>query len=238
MVVEILFSELGLYYGDYGNIAYLSKCLNDAEFIYTGNKDVPAFTKRKVDLVYLGSLSENKQLIAIDRLKKYRDILKKRIEENVIFLFTGNAMEILGKHIETENGEKIDCLGLYDFCSIRNMNRRRNYLFLGQYNGMDIVGNKSQYSLCYGSFDKPFIEVRKGVGNNEDDRSEGIHDHNLFATYLLGPFLVLNPLFTESLIKMIDPKNELAFREEIIKAYNKRVEQMKNPKLIYTLHEH
>ena len=38
--------------------------------------------------------------------------------------------------------------------------------------------------------------------------------------------------------EMIDPKNELAFREEIIKAYNKRVEQMKNPKLIYTLHEH
>lgn len=238
MVIEILFSELGLYYGDYGNIAYLSKCLDNAEFIYTRNNDVPAFVNRKVDMVYLGSLSENKQLIAIDRLMKYRDILKKRIEEDVIFLFTGNAMEILGKYIETENKDKIECLGLYDFYSLRDMNRRRNYLFLGNYNGLDIVGNKSQYSLCYGNFDKPFIELKKGVGNNEEDKYEGIHDHNLFATYLLGPFLILNPLFTQSLIKMIDPENELAYREEIIKAYNKRVEQMNNPKLIYTLHEH
>ncbi len=238
MVIEILYSELGYYYGDYGNIAYLSKCLDKAEFIYTGNKDVPAFAQGKVDLVYLGSLSENKQLIAIDRLEKYKDIIRKRIEENVIFLFTGNAIEILGKYIETEKGEKIKCLSLYDFYSKRDISRRRNYLFLGRYCDMDIVGNKSQYSLCYGNFEKPFIKVVKGTGNSEDDEYEGINDHNLFATYLLGPFLVLNPLFTEKIIKMIDPENELAYKDEIIKAYNKRVEQMNDPKLIYTLHEH
>ena len=238
MTVEILFNELGLYYGDHGNVAYLSKCLENAKFIYTGNKDVPAFVKKKVDMVYLGSLSENKQLIAIDRLMKYKDIIRQRIEENLIFLFTGNAMEILGKYIETEKGEKIECLGLYDFYSKRNINKRNNYLFLGKYNNYDIVGNKSQYSLCYGNFDKPFIEVNKGMGNNADDRYEGVHDHNLFATYLLGPFLVLNPLFTQEIIKMIDEKNELAFKDEILKAYNKRVEQMNNPKLVYTLHEH
>ena len=238
MKVEILFSELGLYYGDYGNVAYLSKCLEKAEFIYTGNKEVPSFVNNKVDLVYLGSLSENKQLIAIERLLKYRDIIRKRIEENVIFIFTGNAMEILGKYIETENGEQTECLGLYDFCSKRNMNRRQNYLFLGKYDGFDIVGNKSQYSLCYGNFDKPFIEVTKGMGNNEGCGYEGIHDHNLFATYLLGPFLILNPLFTEKIIRMISPENRLAYKEEILEAYNKRVEQMNNPKLVYTLHEH
>jgi len=238
MTVEILFNELGLYYGDHGNVAYLSKCLENAKFIYTGNKDVPAFAERKVDLVYLGSLSENKQLIAIDRLKKYKEVIRQRIEENVIFLFTGNAMEILGNYIETENNERIQCLGLYDFCSRRDINRRNNYLFLGKYNDLDIVGNKSQYSLCYGNFDKPFIKVTKGMGNNADDEYEGIHDHNLFATYLLGPFLVLNPLFTEIIIRMIDPQSELAFKDEIIKAYNKRVEQMNNPKLVYTLHEH
>ena len=189
-------------------------------------------------MVYLGSLSENKQLIAINRLMRYKDIIRQRIDENVIFLFTGNAIEILGRYIETESKEKIECLGLYNFYSKRDLNKRNNYLFLGKYNGYDIVGNKSQYSLCYGNFDKPFIEVSKGMGNNADDRYEGIHDHNLFATYLLGPFLVLNPLFTQEIIRMIDPENELAFKEEILEAYNKRVEQMNNPKLVYTLHEH
>ena len=238
MVIEILYAELGLYYGDYGNIAYLSKCLSDAKFIYTKNTDKPYFVDHKVDLVYLGSLSENKQLIAIDRLKRYKDDLIRKISEDVIFLFTGNSMEILGKYIETENNEKIECLGLYDFYSRRNMDKRNNYLFLGEFEDMTIVGNKSQYSLCYGTFDKPFIRVIKGMGNNKDDRYEGIHDHNLFATYLLGPFLVLNPLFTRKLIRMIDENNELVYEEELLQAYNKRVEEMNNPKLDYSLHEH
>ncbi|MBO7698215.1 MAG: hypothetical protein J6S38_04165 [Erysipelotrichaceae bacterium] len=238
MVVEILFSELAYYYGDYGNVAYLSRCLDKAEFIYTSNRDVPAFVDKKVDMVYLGSLSENKQLIAIDRLKKYKDILKQRISEDVIFLFTGNSMEILGEFIETQDGNKIECLGLYDFFTKRDLNRRNNYLFLGEYDGLIIVGNKSQYSLCYGEFSKPFIRVNKGVGNNPEDSFEGIHDHNLYATYLLGPFLVLNPLFTERLIRKIDPEASLAYRDEIIQAYNRRVEEMNNPKLLYTLHEH
>ena len=237
MVVEILYSELGLYYGDYGNIVYLSKCMKDARFVYTNNKEVPYFVDNKVDMVYLGSLSENKQLLAIERLQPYKEILKKRIEEDVIFLFTGNSMEILGHYIETEKNEKIECLDLYDFYTKRNLNKRINYLFMGEYDGIKIVGNKSQYSLCYGDF-KPFIKAEKGLGNNPECEYEGIHDHNLYATYLLGPFLVLNPLFTEQLIKMIDINNELNYKDDIIKAYNKRVKEMSNPKLDYSLHEH
>ena len=238
MIIEVLYSELGLYYGDNGNIAYLSKCLKDAKFIYTNNLDTPCFVENKVDMVYLGSLTENKQLIAIERLKQYKKIIRQRINENVIFLFTGNSFEILGKYIKTQKNETIECLGLYDFHTQRDLTKRRNYLFEGEYEGMKIVGNKSQYSLCYGNFDRPFIKVLKGPGNNLEDEYEGIHDHNLFATYLLGPFLVLNPLFTENLLKLIDPGNELAYKEDIIRAYNKRVEEMDNPKLDYILHEH
>lgn len=238
MTIEILYSELGLYYGDYGNITYLLKCLNDAEVIYTNNKSVPAFTNQKVDMVYLGSMSENKQLIAIERLKPYKEIIKQKIDEDTIFLFTGNAMEILGNYIETENKEKIECLGLYDFYAVRDIKKRKNYLFKGEFENIEIVGNKSQYSFIYDNSNKPFIKTIKGMGNNPDDKFEGIHDHNLFATYLLGPFLVLNPLFTEKLIKHINPDNELAYKEDIMKAYNRRVEEMNNPKLDYFLHEH
>ena len=100
------------------------------------------------------------------------------------------------------------------------------------------MGNKSQYSLIYSNDNNTFIQVDKGLGNNLEDKYEGIHDHNLFATYLLGPFLVLNPLFTQKIIKMIDPNNELAYKKEIIDAYELRIKQMNNPKLDYSLHGH
>lgn len=237
MKVEILFSDLGFYYGDYGNIIYLSKCLKDAQFIYTNNLDKPYFIDNDVDMVYIGSLSESKQLIAIERLMKYRDKLKQKINSNTIFLFTGNSIEILGKYIEDKDN-KIECLGLYDFYSKRDLNKRINYLFKGKYEDLDIVGNKSQYSLIYSNDTNTFINVEKGLGNNINDNYEGIKDHNLYATYLLGPFLVLNPLFTEKLIKLINPNNELAYRKEVIDAYNLRLKQMDNPKLDYHLHEH
>ncbi len=238
MRIEILYPEFGTYYGDSGNISYLSKCLSSAEFINTSNLDVPAFVGGNVDMVYLGSLTEGKQKKAIEKLMPYREIIRKRIDENVIFLFTGNAMEILGKYIHTEENETIECLGLYDFHSERNIYDRINYLFLGSYQDLKIVGNKSQYSQCYGNFDKPFIRRERGMGNNIDCEYEGINDHNLFATYLLGPFLVHNPLFTERLIKKIDPSNELAFRDEIISAYEQRLKEMSNPAMIYELHKH
>ena len=238
MKIEILYPELGTYYGDNGNVSYLSACLKDAEIIKTPNFKCPAFVEGNADLVYLGSLSEGKQLIAIEKLKPYKDVLRQRIEEGVIFIFTGNAMEILGTNIHTESDETIECLGLYDFHSERDVTRRINYLFLGSYGDITIVGNKSQYSLCYGNFDKPFIKKERGLGNNPECEYEGIHDHNLFATYLLGPFLVNNPLFTERIIKMLDPENELAFKEEIMQAYRQRLEEMSHPAMIYALHEH
>ena len=99
MQVEILFSDMGYYYGDNGNVTYLEKCLPEASFIYTDNPEVPYFVREKTDLVYLGSLSEDKQQLAISRLLPYRDIIRERIAEDTIFLFTGNSLEILGTHI-------------------------------------------------------------------------------------------------------------------------------------------
>lgn len=235
MRIEILYPELGIYYGDYGNIAYLQKCLPEAQFISTPNIEQPLFVREKVDMVYLGSLSESHQLTAIERLRPYRDVLMQRVKENVIFLFTGNAMEILGNYIQTQDGEKIECLGLYDFYSERNTSNRLNYLFLGDYQDIRIVGNKSQYSQCYMNCNLPFITVEKGLADNFNSKTEGIHDHNLFATYLLGPFLVLNPLFTERLIRMIAPDSELFCRNDIMLAYEDRLSKMENPAIICNL---
>lgn len=42
---------------------------------------------------------------------------------------------------------------------------------------------------------------------------------------MLGPLLVDNPLFTEYLIKLMNDKANLAFKKDVMKAYNVRVEE-------------
>ena len=76
MRIEVLFPELGNLYGDHGNIQYLTACVPETEVIYTGNLQEPEFVRGTVDLIYLGSMSEKNQELAIGRLAPYADRLK------------------------------------------------------------------------------------------------------------------------------------------------------------------
>ena len=73
-----------------------------------------------------------------------------------------------------------------------------------------------------------FISVTKGYGSFIDAKTEGIRKNNLYGTYLLGPFLIQNPLFTKYLMGKLGVENpQLAFEEEIMKAYDVRVKEFK-----------
>ena len=87
----------------------------------------------------MGSLSENNEAIAISRLMPYKDEIKEKIEEGVFFLFTGNAIEVLGSYIETEGEGKIEALNVFDFSSKRNFKRRFNYLVMGEDDDIIII---------------------------------------------------------------------------------------------------
>ena len=104
-----------------------------------------------------------------------------------------------------------------------------NSLFLGRFDEMEIVGYTSRFSHCY-EIDKKdnFLTVTKGYGSTVEARTEGIRRNNLFGTYLLGPFLIQNPLFTKMLLEKLGVEAPtLAFEEEIFKAYNVRLNEFK-----------
>ena len=81
----------------------------------------------------------------------------------------------------------------------------------------------------YGNIDSNyFLEVEKGIGINPECKYEGIRKNNFFGTYLTGPLLILNPLFTKKIIELLgveEPK--LAFEEDCIEAYKVRLEEFK-----------
>lgn len=231
--IEVLFSEFCGIFADSSNIRYLEKCLPDAEFVYTAFTDEPLFVSETPSLIYMGAMSESTQEKVIRKLMPYRERIQELIENDVPVLLTSNAAEILGQYIENEDGSRIDALNLYPFYAKRDMMNRFNCLVRGHYEDMEIVGFKSQFTMAYGQTDvHPFIHVDRGTGMNPDTANEGIHDHNLFATYLIGPFLILNPLFTRYLIQQVMKLEDagLAFESVIMDAYERRLKEFKDPK--------
>ena len=237
MTIEFLFPEFCNLYGDQANIRYLKACAPDIEILYTDNRSVPKFADTAVDMIYMGSMPEDKQILAIQRLEPYKPRLKDLMEQGTVFLITGNAMEILGEYI-ADSREKVTALGLFPFHADRNYKKRLNMICWGQFRDMKIVGYKSQFSVCRGTFPAPFIEILGGFGNDETDRNEGFTYKNLFATYLLGPILVLNPPFTKHLLRLMGHDDTLAFEQEAFEAYNFRVKQMEDPEAVFSMGEH
>ena len=228
MKIEILFPEFCNLYGDMYNMKYLKMCIPEAEFIETALEEEPAFVKENVNLIYLGPMTENTQEKVIKKLLPYKERIIELIEKNVVFLFTGNALEILGKHIENEDESKIEGLGIFDVYAKRDMMHRHNSYLIGKYEDIEIIGFKSQFTMMYGNnLETPFIEVEKGIGINKQSKIEGIKKNNFIGTYLIGPMLILNPLFTQKVLKMLGEETEIALKEDTMAAYNERLKELK-----------
>ena len=224
--VELLFPELCNIYGESYNVEYLRRCSDEIEVINTNHMDTPAFVNEDVDMIYLGCTTERKQEQIIGILSQYRDRIIELIDKGVIFLATGNAVEIFGNYIE-DAGRKIDALGIFDFYSVRYMSRdRHNSQFIGTFDDITVLGDRSQFSFAYGDFDDNFIDIQKGIGMNPDTKKEGVRRNNFYGTYSLGQFLILNPLFAKKLMRIMGIDDTLCFEKEIVEAYEYRLTEL------------
>ncbi len=228
MKMEILFPEFCNLFGDIFNMKYLKMCIPEAELIETALDEVPTFVNEDVNLIYLGPMTENTQEKVIKKLLPYKERIEELIEKNVVFLFTGNALEVLGKYIENEDGSKINGLGIFDVYSKRDMMHRHNSLMVGKFEDIEIVGFKSQFTMMYGdNTNSYFLEVEKGIGLNKESKLEGIKKNNFIGTYVIGPILILNPLFTKKIMKMLGQEKEVALKDDVMAAYEARLEELK-----------
>lgn len=223
MRIEVLFPEYCKLFGDLFNIKYLQLCLPEAERLDTSLRDEPALEPG--GLIYMGPMSERSQEKVIKKLTPYRDRLKELIDGGTAFLLTGNAMEVLGRYIETGDGKRIEGLGLLPLYARRDMMHRHNSVFLGDWNGKEVTGFKSQFTMAWPTEGaQGLFTVKKGVGLNKKCPYEGLRVNNLFATYLQGPILPLNPCFAESLLAAMGAQGaQLAFAGEAAAAYQARI---------------
>lgn len=237
MRIEVLFPEVGNLYGELGNVRCLRESLPDAEIIETSLNDEPLFIHEDVDLVYMGTMTEKSQGIVVNKLMLYKNEIEKKIESGMNFLITGNALEVFGKNIYENDVLVLECLGIFDFESRRDKRKRYNCIYVGEFdNGaekVDIVGFKSLFGFAYGEAFKNnrFVNTKVGYGINREVKEEGLHVNNFIATYITGPILILNPLFTKWLIQeKLGDKNALpAFYEDAMNAYEYRLKEYTKP---------
>lgn len=219
MVIEILYPDICNLYGDRGNILFLKENLSNSTIVETRVNEVPYFVNHNVDMLYMGSASEAKQSMIIDRLKPYKDRIIELINQDKMFLLTGNSLEIFAKNIY-ENGIVINTgLAILDVEVERNYQKRVNSIFKGKYQDLTILGFQSQFD-SYKSNMEPLFEMEYGINSFSKKHFEGVKYKNLIATTLLGPLLILNPEFSLKILNM----TELKYQTQLFSAYNKRLE--------------
>ena len=229
MKIEILYNDY-LIFGDGANVDYIRKCIPDAEFVFTEIHDTPYFVNNEPDLIYMGAMSENNQERAINALMPHKERFCQLIEKGVHILFTSTACDVLGKYI-IDGDRKIECLGLFDFTVERKMLRRFNAMTLGNFEGIEMVGFKSQFGIPTpaADFNEYIFDVTRGSGINKDCKKEGFRRNNLLATYILGPLLILNPLFTKKWLSEISGKEiTLPFESFAMECYKARLAEFKD----------
>ena len=101
ITIAHLYYDLLNLYGESGNVKALKTALETAGIDVTvklvTTDDTLNFSE--YDFVYIGTGTEENQILALNHLLKYKEDIKKAINEGTFFLATGNAMELFGKYI-------------------------------------------------------------------------------------------------------------------------------------------
>ena len=222
MRIEILYPELCCLYGDKGNTKFLQQCLPEAEFIETGLNSKPAFLTEDVDLCCMYSMSEKSQELILSRLFQWKEeVVSVCKKGKTLFLFLGNAMELLGQYIQREDGSKVDALGVFETHTVRHAPNRFNTLIQASFQDMTLLGYTSRFADTIGITDDiALCQVSIGSGSDPKTKLEGIRSGRVIATYLLGPLLVANPDFTKWLLKQLGVEEPtLPFEDALYLAY-------------------
>ncbi len=214
IVIGHLYYDMMNLYGESGNLNVIKYHLNNqginCEIKKISNLDDIDFNK--LDMIYVGSSTEENRDICLKHFKKYKDDIKKFIESNKFILSTGNSMYLFGK----------EGINIFDY-SINNSKRIvKEVTTKCNFCNNDIYGfiNTSD-NIDYGNINHLFD-------------NEGIIYNNFYGTYLIGPLLVRNHEFTKYFIKKLIINKDKNFKFKKFnfnldkKAYTEYIEFKKN----------
>lgn len=200
-----LFSDLLNMFGDKGNIASLTKRMewrgHSAETVCFKEHDEINFDG--LDIVILGGGGEKDEISALKKLAERRDELKAYVESGGVLLAFCGGFRMLGKYYKTKT-ETFDGLGILDMVTEYGERFIGNVIAETEITGekIKIAGFENHGGRTVLNGVEPFAHVLSGNGNNGEDKTEGAVYKNVIGTYLHGPLLPKNPLFTDHILKL------------------------------------
>ncbi|MDD3392741.1 MAG: glutamine amidotransferase [Bacilli bacterium] len=204
LTLAYLYYDLLNLYGENGNIKILKKQLENigvkVNVVFLSIDDELDFNN--YDFVYIGCGIESNQLIVLKHLLKYKNQIKEAIENGKLFLATGNAVELFGKHIINQN-KKVECLNIFNYETKHEAFKITDEsYFIDDNFKMPFIGFQNRIGVMK-NIDYPWFKVIKGIGSMPNSNIEGVHYKNFYGTYLIGPLLVRNPHFLKFVIKQL-----------------------------------
>ena len=200
-----LYHDLMNLYGESGNIKVLKRYLNDqrldVEIDFKGIEDEIDFDKYA--FIYVGAGMESNQKLALEHLLGYKEKIIELVNSGTIFLFTGNAMEMLGKRIISKDGKIYKGLGIFDFISTETDQRYTGDVICNFDKLQEPIVGFINRCTTIDNLEKSLFTVSMSFGGTEFSGFEGVKLNNLFGTYLIGPILAKNPHFGEYITKLI-----------------------------------
>lgn len=199
-----LYPKLMNLYGDYANIAILKKHLEDQGLkVSVQTKEIDEKINFDLyDFIYMGSGTETNLKVALHNIIKYKNEFISCVEKGKNILFTGNAMELLGKCVDND-----EALGIFDFETKHTNNYYGGNVVLKDKDIGFIVGHINRTSIIIASGTDKLFDYFYIDGTLVDNAFEGFHKKNIYGTHLLGPVLVKNPNFLLRIVRSLMPRD-------------------------------
>lgn len=210
IIIGHLYYDLMNLYGEIGNIKVLTYHLkNQGIKVNIKNLSIDDdINFDELDLIYIGSGTNNNQLLVLNDILKYKEDIHKYYNDNKFFLITGNAIELFGEKIIDIDNNIHEGLKLFDYYTKENKKRIVNEVYIPSLFTKDnILG----FNNHFGSIYKDNIKLdNKFIFNN-----------NFYGTYTLG-LLPRNPSFTKYFIKQLIINKNKKFK---IKDFNFKLDK-------------
>jgi lipid II isoglutaminyl synthase (glutamine-hydrolysing) len=191
-------------YGDRGNVLALAQRARwrgmDAEIKTLGigeELDPDAY-----DIYFWGGGQDREQIpVSEDIHGEKGTVLKQALEDGAPMLAVCGGYQLLGKHYQPYNEDRLPGIGFFDAWSEAGRERFIGNVVIDSDKFGTLVGFENHSGLTFlGPTADPLGRVRIGRGNNGQDGTEGCVRLNTVGCYLHGALLPKNPAVTDFLI--------------------------------------
>jgi len=168
----------------------------------------------KADLFFAGGGPDLLQREVAQDALRIKPLLEEALKAGKAGLFICGFYQLLGKFYRPAEGEDIPGLGIFD-CYTQHFGARKKRCvgnivtkpLLPLRLSPLLVGFENHEGRTYlGKKARPLARVKRGFGNNGQDKTEGIIRGNFVGTYLHGPVLPKNPHLADWLLEKAGAK--------------------------------